>query len=328
MVTTGLARAISALCARASRALFVTGVLCLFAAQANATEGALGRPVAGMSVLSGSGIVPPEPMFIFNLQQIYIDGSISSNRTVPIAGKASLGIDAPVAFTLATLLRVWGNVGGWDFASGVTLPYVWTEVTGSFAVGPFTRSTSDRASNLFDMYFTPIEVGYHFSQTDHIALSFNFWAPTGHYDANDLANPSLNNWTFVPQVAYTKIVPQYGLQFDMVMGLEFYTRNHATDYQNAPLFTLDVMGVKKFSNGLGVGLVMGTVQQLGNDTGPTADALNGFVGHDFSLGPIVTYDTKIGGKPLSASLRWVPSISSTNRLKSTESLQATATVAF
>lgn len=296
--------------------------------RAAATEGALGRPVAGTSVLSGAGIVPPEPMFIVNVQQLYLDGSISSDRPVPISGKASLGIDAPVAFTLATLLKVWGGVGGWDFASGFTLPYVWTEVTGTFSAGSFTRSTSDRASNLFDMYFTPIVAGYHLTQTDHIALSFNFWAPTGHYDPNDLANPSLNNWTFVPQVAYTKIVPQYGLQFDMVLGVEFYTRNHATNYQNAPLLTFDAMGVKKFANGVGVGLVIGTVQQLGNDSGPTADKLNGFVGHDFSLGPIVTYDTKIIGKPLSASLRWVPSIQSTNRLKSTETVQATATLAF
>ncbi|MCG5076147.1 SphA family protein [Paraburkholderia tagetis] len=296
---------------------------------AGATEGALGRPVAGMSVVPGLGIVPPEPMTIVSLQQIYIDGSISANRGVPIGGRTSLGVDGKVAFTLATIEHVWGGVGGWDFASAITLPYVWEEVTGTFSVGRASSSTSDRASNLFDMYFTPIVAGYHLSKTDHIALSFNFWAPTGQYNANALANPSLNNWTFVPQVAYTKFVPQYGLEFDAVLGLQFYTRNHATDYQNAPLLTLDVMGLKKFANGFGVGLVMGTVQQLGSDSGPIADRLGGFVGRDFAMGPIVTYDTKINGKhPLSASLRWVPSIASTNRLKSTTSVQATTTLAF
>ena len=62
------------------------------------------------------------------------------------------------------------------------------------------------------------------------------------------------------------------------------------------------MGLKKFANGFGVGLVMG---------------------------PIVTCDTKIDGKlPLSASLRWVPSIAATHRLKSTSTVQATATLAF
>jgi hypothetical protein len=96
-----------------------------------------------------------------------------------------------------------------------------------------------------------------------------------------------------------------------VAAFQFYTRNHATDYQNAPLFTLTILGLKRFANGLGAGLVMGTVQQLGNDSGPTADRLNGFVGHDFTLGPIVTYDTEIGGEaPFSASFRWLPSVTS------------------
>lgn len=312
-----------------SLSVCLAALIMLACDSAGATEGGLGRPVAGASVLPGVGIVPPEPMTILSLQEIYLDGSISGGRQVPIAGRTSLGLEGEVAFTLASLVRVWGGIGGWDFASGITLPYVWTEVNAALSVNRLSSSSSDRASNLFDMYFTPIEAGYHFTKTDHIALSFSFWAPTGHYDPNALANPSLNNWTFVPQAAYTKLVPQYNLEFDAVLGLQFYTRNAATDYQNAPLFTLDVMGLKKFSNGVGVGLVLGTVQQLGDDSGPIADRLNGFVGHDFSMGPILTYDTKINGKhPLSASLRWVPTITNTNRLKSTRTIQATATLAF
>ena len=58
-------------------------------------------------------------------------------------------------------------------------------------------------------------------------------------------------------------------------SVQFYTRNQATDYRNAPIFGVDVMGRKMFSNGLAVGLVLGTQQQLGSDSGPTADRLNG-----------------------------------------------------
>lgn len=301
----------------------------LGACSASATEGALGRPVAGTSVLSGVGILPNDPVWIVNFETVYLDGSIGASREVPIAGQNSLGLDGELSLTLASLLRVWGSYGGWAFASGVTLPYIWEKVTGDFALGSLNKSVSDRTSNLYDMMFTPIEAGYHFSQTDHITLSFNIWAPTGNYEATALANPSLNNWTFVPTVAYTKLVPKYGLEFDAVMSFQFYTRNTATNYQNAPLFTLDVMGLKKFSNGFGVGVVMGTVQQLGHDTGPAADQLNGFVGHDFAIGPIITYDTKIDGKrPLSASLRWVPTVTSTNRLNSTKTFMATATIVF
>lgn len=241
----------------------------------------------------------PEPILAVNIGELYLDGSISGSRTVPIAGKASLGIDAQVAFTLATVMKVWDTgPGAWNFASSFTLSYVWTKVTANLSAGRAGASTQDTASNLFDIYFTPIIAVYHFSKTEHVALSLNIWAPTGKYDPNALANPSLNNWTFVPQVAYTKLFPEHGLEFDAVAGLQFYTRNSATGYQNAPLFTLDTMLLKRFSNGAGVGLIAGTTQQLGDDSGPLADSLNGFRGHDWAMDPIVTYDTKIGARSL------------------------------
>ena len=298
--------------------------------ESSATEGGLGRPVAGASVIPDGGVVSPEPLTAVSLSEIYLDGSIGANREVPIAGKTSLGIDGQVAFTLATLMKVWDtHTGAWNFASSITLPYVWTKVDASLGVGARQASTSDRASNLFDLYFTPVIAGYHITKVDHVAFSFNIWAPTGQYDPNALANPSLNNWTFIPQVAYTRIFPEWGFQIDAVLGVQFYTRNTATDYQNAPLLTFDIMALKHLPHGIGAGLVIGTVQQLGNDTGPTADKLNGFRGHDLAIGPIVTYDTKLNGKtPLSLSARWVPTVSSQNRLSSTRTFMVNAAIAF
>jgi hypothetical protein len=92
---------------------------------------------------------------------------------------------------------------------------------------------------------------------------------------------------------------------------------------------MDVMGRKIFSNGVSAGLILGTIQQLGSDSGPTADRLNGFKGRDWALGPILTYDTKLADKrSLSLSLRWVPTISSTKRLDSNDTVMATATLVF
>lgn len=297
---------------------------------ARATEGGLGRPVTGTSVLPNAGIVAPEPITVVNLGEIYLNGSIGGSRQVPVIGQTSLGIDAEIAFTLATIMKVWDTgPGAWNFASSFTLPYVWTQVGATFSAGRLQGRTEDRASNLFDITFTPLIAGYHFSKTAHMALSLNIWAPTGQYDKNALANPSLNNWTFIPQVAFTKLMPEHGLEFDAVAGIQFYTRNNATDYQNAPLFTLDAMVLKRFANGFGAGLVAGTTQQLGDDSGPTADRLNGFRGHDWALGPIVTYDTKVGARSkLSLGLRWVPTVASKNRIDSTKTFMGTATLVF
>jgi hypothetical protein len=297
---------------------------------AHGTEGALGRPISGTGVTPDAGIVPPEPEWFVNLAEIYFDGSISGSRSVPIGGKTTLGLDAQVSFTLATVLKVWNTgPGPWNFASSFTLPYAWTSASAALGIGNHTAGISQDASGLFDIAFTPIIAGYHISPTDHVSFSVNIWAPTGKYDPNNIANVSLNNWTFIPTVAYTKLVPALGMEFDTTAGVEFYTRNSATNYQNAPVFTLDVMALKRFGGGLGAGLIVGTVQQLGNDSGPTADKLNGFRGYDWGIGPIVTYDTKLSGKtPLSASLRWVPTVGSKNRLSSTSTFMATATIGF
>ncbi|MEJ8851768.1 transporter [Variovorax rhizosphaerae] len=297
---------------------------------AHATEGGLGRPVSGTTVQANGGIVPPAPIWAVNFSEIYLNGSIGGDRQVPVLRQTSIGIDAKISFTLATVLKVWDTgPGKWNFASSITLPYLYEKINANLTAGTRQGNAQDVASNMFDIYVSPIIAGYHFSETEHMSLSFNFWAPTGKYNADNLANPSLNNWTFIPQIAYTRIFPEGGWQLDAVAGLQFYTRNKDTDYENAPLFTLDVMGVKKFSNGVGAGLILGTVQQLGSDSGPTADRLNGFKGHDWAFGPVVSYDTKIGGKaPLSMSLRWVPTISSKNRIDSRKTVMATATLIF
>ncbi len=305
-------------------------VVLTIAPLANATEGALGRPVAGTSVVPSAGMLPPAPLWVISAGEVYLDGSISGGRQVPIAGRASTGLDADLSLTLATVLKVWDTgAGPWNFASSITPTYAWTKVTASVTLGNLRLSEEESASNLFDLYFTPIIAGYRFSETDNIALSFNVWAPTGKYDSKKLANTSLNNWTFIPQVAYTRSVPGQGLEFDAVAGVQFYTRNVATDYQNAPLVTLDLMGLKRSDNGVGVGLIVGTVQQLGKDSGPLAERLDGFVGRDWAAGPILTYDTKLSGKaPLSLSIRWVPTVRSKNRLESNSTVMATVALIF
>ena len=190
--------------------------------------------------------MPPEPLWAVNFAEIYMDGSIGGGRQVPIAGQISLGIEGEAAFTLATLLKVWDTgPSAWNFASSITLPYIWEEGHASLGVGPRAgrQANSKPVSDLFDLYFTPIVAGYHFSKTEHVALSFNVWAPTGNYDPSLLANSGLNNWT----------VRAAGRLHQAVAGARRRVRRGrrraVTDYQNAPLFTLDLMGLKRFDNG-------------------------------------------------------------------------------
>jgi len=305
-------------------------LLTLAPLDAHAVEGGLGRPISGTLVAPNVGVVPPEPVWLTNVGEIWLDGSIGNNHEVPVAGQTSVGLDAKVAITLATALKVWDTgPGAWNFASGATVSYVWTEVTATLANQSLQGSQTQSASGLFDLYFTPVVAGYHVSRDEHVALSFNIWAPTGSYESTRIANTGLNTWTFIPQLAYTKLWPDTGWEFDAVSTVQFYTRNKDTDYQNAPLLTLDLMGLRRFGNGWSAGVIIGTVQQLGKDSGPMADKLGGFVGYDWAAGPILTYDTKLAEKmPLSLSLRWVPTIASGNRLNSPSTAMGTVTLLF
>jgi len=157
---------------------------------------------------------------------------------------------------------------------------------------------------LFDLVFTPIIASHHFSQTDHLALSFSFWAPTGSFEKGRLVNLSQNTWTFIPGVAYTKIIPEDNIELTGIWQMEFDTEDRATHYQNGILSDLEVLAIKRFKNGFGIGFVESWIQQV-NDDGGAPPALNGFVGRAFGIGPIVTYSTKLGKSHLDFSARWI-----------------------
>jgi hypothetical protein len=76
-------------------------------------------------------------------------------------------------------------------------------------------------------------------------------------------------------------------------------------------------------------VIIGTLQQLGDDSGPVEEMLGGFVGLDRVIGPILAYDTQLAGNaPLSFSLRRVPTIASRNRLSSESTVMGTVTLIF
>jgi hypothetical protein len=127
---------------------------------------------------------------------------------------------------------------------------------------------TDNTFGLFDLVFAPIVASYHISTTDHVALSFTFGAPTGSFEKGRLINLSTNTWTFIPGVAYTKILPQANIELTGIWQMEFDTEDHATHYQNGILCDLEVLAIKRFKNGFGIGLVESWIQQV-NDDGST-----------------------------------------------------------
>src|SRR6476660_5187946 len=92
--------------------------------------------------------------------------------------------------------------------SAVSFPLAWIEVEANLSLGRFSVRKRESMFGLFDLAFTPIVASHHFSETDHLAFSFTFWAPTGSFEKDRLVNLSQNTWTLIPGVAYTKYFPR------------------------------------------------------------------------------------------------------------------------
>jgi len=286
-----------------------------FASPALAVEGALGRPISGAAINPYAGLVPPEPGLAAVVGEAYYDGSISG--AVPIGNfNINLGINMVASFTPIAISYIWPTTNKrWNFASAVSFPLAYVEVKANVTLGPFTVRKTDHDFGLFDLAFTPLVASYHISQTDHVAFSFTFWAPTGDYDPNRLATLSLNNWTFIPGIAYTKVFPKQNIELTGIWQLQFYTENPATNYQNGVLSDLEATVIKRFKCGAGIGVIGSWIEQVNEDSGPTADSLHGFRGRAFGIGPVVTYTTKIGKSLLDLNARFIPEFGNDNRVQ-------------
>ena len=295
-------------------AIIALAIFTLLAPSAFAVEGGLGRPISGMQITPYAGLVPPEPGLAVLVGETYYEGSIGGGLDVPIAGLLVSNVDITASFTPISLLYIWPTpTKTWNFASVVSFPLAWLEVEASTSLGRFSLQKTDRTFGLFDLAFTPIIASHHFSQTDHLAFDFTFWAPTGEFKTGRLVNLSLNNWTFIPGVAYTKIIPEGNIELSGIWDMEFYTENPDTNFQNGIVSDLEGLAIKRFKNGLGVGFIASWIQQVTDDE--SALTPNGFIGRAFGIGPIVTYSTKIGKSHLDFNARWIHDFDVTKRVE-------------
>ncbi|MDE1179003.1 transporter [Paraburkholderia sp.] len=278
---------------------------------AAATEGGVGRPITGQQAMPYGGIVPPTSDWIASFSTIYYQGSIGASKVLPVAGRVTAGLNEQVVYNIANLVRTWGiTAGGWNFASSFGVPVQYTNAS---SFNGLLRD--DHGIQFADIFFSPVVAGYHFSKTDHVALSVQIYAPTGAYSSGRLANAGQNTWTFTPTIAFTHLIPSQGIELTLNYGLEFYTANDKTQYHNAPVSVLDLLALKRFTNGWGVGVVGGYIQQISEDSGGIADVTGGAKGHSVGIGPMVTWSGKISKTPVSAALRWVNEFEASRRPK-------------
>lgn len=284
---------------------------------ASATEGAMGRSITGVQITPYVGIVPPAPGLHVSISYVNYDGGIGARREVPIGGNAALDLHAKVDLYAASFAYIWNTgKGRWNYASMFTLPYIRPTARASVVVGTRQGQLTDRASGLFDLYFAPVIASYHVSEVEHWSFGLYVYAPTADYEKGRLANKGLNIWTYTPAVGYTRLFDRGSFELSGLAGVDFYSKNKDTDYQNGAVFRLDLLAMKRTPSGWGFGAVFGWLQQLEDDDGPTADRLGGFSGRSLGIGPAVAYKKSFSKESsIDMTLRWVKEFNVKNRLK-------------
>ncbi len=291
---------------------------------ARAEEGAGGHYISGATA-SFADALPGRPTLAVANYFMYYNGSASGQ--FPFAGLIAFDLHSRAyANSALALYETPLKLLGGDYTVGLAIPFVRVEVEGKITTpSGNTIQKSDTATGLGDMTLYPFMLGWKKGdlKTD---VRVGIYAPTGSYEKGRLANLGKNYWTFEPVVSASWLSSKIGLEVSAFAGLDFSTRNDATDYQSGDVFHLDATVAQHLPLArlgvIGVGANGFYYQQISDDSGPLTQArgplaqtLGGLRGRTVGVGPDVSFITKIGKTDLVAEVKWLPELSVENRVK-------------
>jgi hypothetical protein len=288
-----------------------------------AEEGGSGHYAPGAAA-SFIDALPDKPGLAVANYFNYYDGSASISGPLPIGGMATAGLDATAySDTILALYTTPLKLLGGYYTVGAAIPYIWMKVKGNIHVtGPqgqaITLTDSDTANGIGDILLYPFLLGWTCLNGDlKYDVRMGVYAPTGSYEKGKLANVGKNYWTFEPLVSFSYMSSKIGLEVSAYAGIDFNTKNTATEYQSGTQFHVDFTIAEHlplFGGIIGIGANGFYYQQVTGDSGSGA-IFGSFKGQTLGVGPVLSYITKVWGKDLAAEVKWLPEMDVKKRLK-------------
>jgi hypothetical protein len=173
------------------------------------------------------------------------------------------------------------------------VPVNWWGVSAQQRVNGVPQNTNSANASVGDVVAIPLTVGIHFSENNNLAVSAWLFTPTGLFQPGNISSVGMGVWAVMPNFAHTYLWEKRNLEFDNFVGFDIYGHNAATNYSSGTMFHWDGMALHYFAKKrFGLGAIVSNLTQITDDKGPLADALNGFAGRAWGVGPIVLYVAK------------------------------------
>ena len=276
-----------------------------------AEEGGAGHVAPG-GVATFIDVAPNRAGWVLEPIYTHYDGSLSRTRDIPIGGLKSLGLDVDLdVLTLGALYTVDDLLWGAHYSFGVFAPYTWMEVSGN--VNDF--EVRDTVQGVGDLTLIPMMLAWT-DEAWQYSASLSVYAPTGDYNAGDLANLGLNYWTADPVVNVAYSNPETGFNFNAFMGVTFNSENSATDYKSGSMFHLEgsIQQLLPVGPGyLALGVDAFYFEQVSGDSG--SGAKRDFKGRTKGIGPVIGYVLPVGTDNWVFEAKWLPESNVENRLE-------------
>jgi hypothetical protein len=231
------------------------------------------------------------------------------------ATKLDLKIENVTNLSSISLIYVapWKVLGG-RYAGGVVLPFLAVDTTVTIDVkGPLGKKSKrihDSAFGFSDMVILPVILAWDAGDF-HWNTGVGVYAPTGYYQAGDLAPLGKGFWSFEPFGRFTYLNSKYGQEASLGLTYMFNTINPQTDYRSGDQINIEWLVAQHLPLGFSVGATGFYYQQVTGDSGGGAK-LGAFRAQSIGIGPSIGYTWKTN---LAVNAQWFFEVDTTNRFQ-------------
>ena len=287
-------------------------------ANCDGEEGGSGHYEPGQAA-SFIDTLPGQPALGYIKDFIYQHATSGASQVLPVSGRIVSNFKA-TAYTDPSWL-FWQTplkVAGGMYALGFNSSYEFLTTEATITEGGSVVHRKDTANGIGDILFVPAWIGWAQGDFKYDAR-LGVYAPTGDYNKKSLANIGKNYWTFEPEISLSYWSSQIGLEASAVAGLDFNTRNYATDYVTGDEFHLDVTVAEHLpvdhAGFVGVGAAAWYYQQITGDSGAGA-TLGSFEGNACGVGPVISYFIRPAKEvQFVVETKWLPDLHAENRVR-------------